>query len=193
MKKKDVQPFISSTTKEVIYKLSFISGSSVKKICDDLCSRALRRKELINGLQPYFKREIIIGGVLYQPNPTPLDQYRPDEKLERITVKVSAQAYEFAYNLAHALNWSLAKVISFCIEHSMSDYDFLEFYTTNILNNKMDDKRKEALLTMMNDSNRDNDLKVELSVASILLAIIDDFKWADESLSDSVGRIAENW
>lgn len=193
MKKKDVQPFIAVSTKNVIVKLSYISGKSIKKISEDLCSRALKRNELITELQPYFKREINIRGTVIHPNENPLQQYRPTGELERITIKTSVQAYEFAYNLAHALNWSVARVFSFCIEHSMSDYDFLEFYTTKILDNKMDVNRKEALLTMVKDTNKDSDLNVELSVASLLLGIVDELKWADESLSDSVGRLAENW
>lgn len=191
MQKRDIQPFISVTSKNIIYKLSFITGYSVKKICGELCTHSLRSKHLGEELQPYFKREIKIRDVVYQPSEKPLKQYRPSEDLERVTVKIGVPAYELVYSLAHALGWSVAKVVAYCIERSMNDFDFLDFYITKILSSKMDEKRKEMFLSMVGEANQQSD--EDLTIASLLIGIVDEMKQAEESVTDAVSRVVESW
>lgn len=191
MQKRDIQPFISTSTKNIINKLSFITGYSVKQIGEDLCTRALRNKDLGNDLSSYFKREMKINNTVYQPIEKPLKEYPVTGDLERVSVKISLQAYEFVYSLAHALGWSAAKVVAYCIERTMKDFDFLNFYITKFLNNKIDDNRRELLLLVMKDINKE--LDEEHSIASLLLGIVDEIKEADQNVTEAVSQIVGKW
>jgi len=192
MQKKDVQPFISVSTKDVIYKLSFITGHSVKQICQDLCVHTLRnKKKLGEELSPFLKREIKIGDALYAASKNPLKHYPITENVERVTVKISINSYEFAYSLAHALRWSVAKVVAYCIERSMKDFDYLNFYITKYLDSKMDENRKKMIELVMRDINKETE--EEHSVASLLLGIVDELKEVDQNVTDAVSQVVENW
>lgn len=192
MQKKDIQPFISNSTKDVIYKLSFITGYSVKQIGEDLCTHTLRNKQKLGkGLFPYLKRSIKLGETLYEPSNTPIKQYPLTENLERVSIKISPLSYEFAYSLAYALGWSAAKVVAYCIEQSMKDFDFLNFYITKYLESKMEDNRKEMIGLIMREINKE--LDEEHSVAALMLGIVDELKAADQNVTEAVSHVVENW
>jgi len=192
MQKKDVQPFIKTSTKDVIYKLSFITGYSVKQICEDLCVHTLRnKKKLAEQLSPYIKRNIKIENDVYTPNEKPLKHYPISGDLERVTIKLNLNSLDFAHSLAHSLGWSTAKVVAYCIKQSMNDFEYLNFYVMKFLEKKMDENRKEMINQIMKDIN--NELGEEHIVVSLLIGIVDDLKVTDLSFSDSLGHIVENW
>lgn len=192
MQIKDVQPFITVPTKNVIYKLSFITGYSVKQICQDLCVHTLRNKrKLGEELSPFLKRDIKMGETQFVAASKPLKHYPINESVERVTVKIGINSYEFAYSLAHALGWSVAKVVAYCIEQSMKDFEYLNFYITRYLDSKMDDNRKKMIEVVMNDINKESE--EEHSVASLLLGVVDEIKEADQNVTDAVSQIAESW
>lgn len=126
MKHKEVQPFIKMRSKNVIYKMSYVTNRSVKQICRDLCLHALKNKgELAEELSPYIKWSIRIEKNVYFPNNEPIGYYPlSGNNLERVNVKIDLTSFEFVRALAFSLAWSPAKLIAYCIERSMSDFDF---------------------------------------------------------------------
>jgi len=190
MKKKDVKPFIESRTKETIYKISFITGYSVKSICEDFCIRVLRRKEATaKELSPYFKRSINVSGVDYDGGNKKLFG-RNTRTTERVSIQLNQEIHEYAYTLSYAVGCSVAKIISYCIEKCMNDYEFLEKYVTGYLIKKMDEERKNLMLGMLGKAN--DELDEEHNITALLLAVLDDYKEADESFENALVSVQKS-
>lgn len=187
MGKRDVKPFIDTRTKETIYKLSYITGYSVKSICEDFCTRVLRRQEgTAKELSPYFKRSINIAGVVYSGNSKlPFEQKK--RSTERVSIHLDQQLHEYAYTLSYAIGCSVAKVAAYCIEKCMNDYDFLEKYVKGFLVKKMSEERKNLMTGVLSEVNKH--LEEDHSITSLLLGILDELKEADESFEQTIDSV----
>ena len=187
MGKHDVKPFIEVEMKDLIYKLSFITGYSVNSICEDLCTHAIKMgvgKEL----SVHFRREIKLDGVVFPSLKNPKKFERNTNNIERISLKLSSFIYEYANSLSFAIGSSISKVVAYFLERSMMDYDFLDHYTTNFLSEKMDDNRKDIMKKIISDVNKDylpEDPK-EHSITSLLIYIIDEYKQPSQSVEESL-------
>lgn len=180
MEKREVKPFIDTGIKDTIYKLSFITGYSVKSIAEDLCNQAFR-SGLGRELAPYFKRGLQIDGSVFQGNKKAAKFESSSINIERISMKLSAGAYEYAYNLSYAMGCSVAKVVAYAVEKSMNDYAFLDRYIKQFLSKKIDKERKAMMLKIVRTVNKDY-AEEELSIASLLLYIADEYRRFDEGV-----------
>lgn len=181
--KRDVKPFIASDVKDTIYKLSFVTNYSVKKITEDLCKNAIR-KGIGKELSVYFKREVKLGGVVYEKNKKPEKFVVKSENTERISMLVNSRIYEYANTIAFGIGCSISKVIGYFVESSMNDYEFLDHYIKDYLSKKVDNNRADFLqqiLTRVNKHNEENH-----NITSLLLYIVDEYKKPDESVEVSL-------
>lgn len=183
MEKRDVKPFIDVEMKDIIYKFNFITGYSVTSICEDLCKQAIKTgvgKEL----SAYFRREIKLDDVVYPGLKKPMKFERKATNVERISLKLSSNIYEYAYSLSFAIGCSIAKVVAYFLERSMNDFEFLNQYTTEFLTERMNDERKDFMKKVICEVNNDylSDDPEEYSIASLLLFIVDEYKKPDESI-----------
>ena len=72
MKIKEIQPFVTTTTKNVIYKISYITNRSIRQVCNDFCYLALAdKKKLMEELTPYLKWTMKIENNVYTPKVEP--------------------------------------------------------------------------------------------------------------------------
>lgn len=192
MRNKDVQPFIKTDTKAVIYKMSYIVGQSVKQMCNDLCLHSLKdKKKLIEELSPYLKWNIKIEDTVFNAKDEPIKLYPLSGSLERVTVKVDLSSYEFANSLAHSLGWSIAKVIAYCIERSINDFDYVNQYLTEYLEVNMGENQKVIISGIMKDINAS--LNEDHSMSALLIGIVDELKSSDQNFNDALCQIAEKW
>ena len=187
MGKHDVKPFIEVEMKDLIYKLSFITGFSVNNICEDLCTHAIKTgvgKELSS----HFKREIKLDGVVYPSLKEPKKFAKNTNKIERMSLKLSSFVYEYANTLSFAMGGSISKVVAYFLERSVNDYDFLDQYTTEFLSKKMDENRKNIMKKIIYDVNNDYlpDDSKEHSIISLLIYIIDEYKQPTESVEEAL-------
>ena len=190
--KKDVQPFIKSSTKDFIYQLSFITGNSVKQICEDLCVNSLRnRKSLIDVLLPYIRRSFKLENKTYVASSNPIKKYPIGGELKRVTIKIDLELFNFANNLAFSLGWSTAKLIAFCIERSITDMEFLNAYTTKYLKANLDESRMKTISTIMKDAEEEFD--EEHSIVSFLVGMFEEYKEVDHDINITLKYVADKW
>lgn len=181
MGKKEVKPFIDIDVKDTIYKLCFISGYSVNGMCEDFCNNAFR-KGLAQELSPYFKWGLQIDGAVFKGDKKAKRFVSSSDNLERISLKIDGKIHSYAYNLAYAMETSVAKIIAYGIEKSMNDYDFLDRYIKQFLRNKIDKERKDMILKLVRTINKDYTVDEELGMISLLLYIADEYKRLDEGI-----------
>jgi|GEM_PF-4066941 len=189
MEKKEVKPFIDTGVKDTIYKISFVTGYSVKSICEDLCNNAFKSR-LGNELSPYFKRELIIDGMSFQANKKAEKFESASKEIERISMTLNKNLYEYAYQLAYAMGCSVAKIVAYGVERSMNDFNFLNRYINQFLSKNIDKERKDIMLKIVKTIN--NESTEEYSIASLLLYIADEYRRFNEGvesvLKDAVGN-----
>lgn len=190
MKRYEVKPFIEKEKKDIVVKLSFLTGYSIKAIGEDLCKHAINT-DFAFYLAPYFKRSIRIKNIQMTASETPKKFPKNNKIVERVSLMVSEEVYEYAYSLSYAVGISLSKVIALMIEYSMNDADFFDDYVLNYLNEKIDPERKELLNSIIQDINRRIDR--EQPIATLLFHIADEYKEADESIEKAVGEFVSRW
>lgn len=189
---KDVQPFIKSSTKSAIYKLSYITGKTVKQICNELCQRMFNdKKRLVEELSPYAKWDMKIEGITYTASATPIKTYPISGSLERVTIKVDPSSYSFANSLSHLLGWTVAKVVAYCIERAMNDFEFINQYITDLLEANTKSGQKNTLKGIMKDINEA--LDEEHSIPALLIGIADELKSIDQNYDEALCQFAEKW
>lgn len=189
---KEVQPFIKTMSKNVIYKMSHFTGRSVKQISRDLCLHALKDKDkLAEELLPYLKWSLRIENNVYSPNNEPIAHYPfTGINLERVNVKIELSSFEFVRALAFSLAWSPAKVIAYCIERSMSDFNFLNQYIYEYLEVSMGENQKAIINVFMKEINKS--LNEELSISAVVIDIMDE-KASDQNANDALLELAMKW
>ncbi|MFP7199666.1 hypothetical protein SFC08_01715 [Lysinibacillus halotolerans] len=187
MEKREVKPFIDIDVKDTIYKLSFVTGYSVMSICEDMCNQAFK-KGLGHELSPFFKRGIQVDGAVYQGNKKAIKFETSSSKIERISMKVNNNAYEYAYNLSYAIGCSVAKIVAYAVEKSMNDFSFLDRYIRQFLSKQIDKERKDIMLKIVKTVNKYYAIDEEYSIAALLLYIADEYK----RLSDGVEGVLKD-
>lgn len=189
MEKREVKPFIDTGIKDTIYKLSFVTGYSVKSICEDLCNHSVK-KGLGQELSPYFKRGIQIDGAIYKGNKKSEKFEVVSQNIERVSMKVNNTVFEYVYNLSYAMGCSVAKVVAYAVEKAMNDFVFLDRYIKQFLSKKVEKERKDMMLKIVKTVNKDHS-EENLTIASLLLYIADEYKrfgeGVDGVLEDAVG------
>lgn len=191
MEKRDVKPFVDTVLKDIITNISFLTGHSVKKIGEDLCKHAME-KNVGKDLAKHFKRGLIISGVRYEGLKAPIKFERKPGEVERLSLSVDNQIYEYAYNLSYAIGCSVAKVFAYFIESSMNDISFLDSYIINVLSKNIPQSRKELLRKIVSDINK-NYSSENNNVSSLLLYIVDQYKQPGEKVAEAVDKFVLGW
>lgn len=191
MKKREVKPFVDVKKKDVIVKLSFLTGLSIKAISEDLCNHAIDSDFAIR-LAPHFKRSIKIKKLQFAAQENPLPISKPQvEEIERISLMLSEPIYEYAYSLSYATGISVPKVVAAMIEFSMNDIKFFNDYVSKYLSQKIDPERKKVLQSIMEDIN--NNFENDYSIAALLFYIADEIKEIDQSIEGSLKEVVSRW
>lgn len=190
MKKREVKPFINTVTKDAIQKLSFVTSISIKSIGNDLYKNSIRNG-LVSELSSYFKRDIVIDGKVYKGSPD-VEKFDPySTEIERISISLNSSDYEYVSNLAFALDCSVSKVVSYCIEKSMGDYDFLNVYIKHFLSKKVDENKVETLMSIIQKFNNGNN-DVDYNATSLLFYIIDEFRNVNIGIENILNEVVLN-
>lgn len=190
VKKREVKPFIEKDKRELIVKLSFLTGVSIQTIGEDLLQYAIDSDFAIFQSQ-YFKYNIKIKKLQFpaQDNPPPLPANNKD--VERISFRIGSGIYEYAHSLSYALGITVPKVIARMIHFSMNSTDFLNDYVLGYLSRQIGEERKELLISLMGDLN--GRAQKNHTVAALLFCIADEMKEVDNSMPDSVNTFVSQW
>ncbi|MEG0450598.1 MAG: hypothetical protein RR595_12140, partial [Lysinibacillus sp.] len=138
--KREVKPFVDARTKSAIEKLSYITGESVNKIGESLCTNATSNMDIIEEISQYFKRDLRIHDKTYVGNKSAkvISHRQPDK--ERISVLLNQQLHEFVYTLSYAIGCSVGKAAALCVEKSIADTHYLNHFIQNYIEKILNDK-----------------------------------------------------
>lgn len=190
MSTKMIKPYIDVKQKEKIVKLNFLSGLTIKDICNDLLEHAVKSNYAMF-LTPHFKRNVTINKLQYpaQNSPEPFPEITGE--LTRITLMVDNKIHEYANSLYYATDASVPKVLASMLNYSINDSKFFNKYVTEYLSEKIGDGRKKLLKSILKDINKD--LESDENIGTLLFYITDKEKELDEGIGEGVENFVSRW
>lgn len=172
-KKKEVKPLLSINLKDAIYRLSYITHSPVKDVCEQLCIAVMNDRKIITDLSMFFIRDIRIDSTIYLGrSENKRLKKRIEGARERVTIKFKAKDYAFIYDLAYALDCSPSRVVAVLLEIAMQDIRIVNQYIKQHLENELTEAQMKELRNIMRYINTVND--TNLPWASLLSQIFDE-------------------
>lgn len=191
-KKRDVKPMIKVELKDSIYRLSYITQTPVKDVCEAICRNAVNHNYVIEELSNYFRRNVRINNTLYLghlDNPR-IHTKNMATKTERISLRLNNEMYEFVSTLAYSLDCSVSRVVAILLERGMHDITFINDYVNKYLRT-IDDQRKKELQKILDYINEG--LEDKYSISSLLSHIVDEFKESTKSTKDAITDFIKHW
>lgn len=187
---KMIKPYIEVDKKEILLKLNFLTGLTMKDICNDLLNHAVDSNYAIF-LTPHFKRSAMINKIKFpaEANPVPFPELK--NELTRINLQVDEKIHEYAHSLYFATDVSVPKILASMLNYSINDSKFFDNYVSNYLSSKIDEERKQILRSILMDVNEETDRKH--NIGSLLFCIADEVKAFDETLEESIDKLASRW
>lgn len=182
-----IKPYIEVEKKEVIMKLNFLTGLTIKEICKDLLNHAVKANYAIY-LTQHFKRSVTINKIQFPANEDHVPFPENTKEVTRITINVEPQIYEYANSLHYATEVTIPKILASMITFSMNDGEFFNKYITEYMSNKIDDERKRLLKSILKDVNEETE--DDHNIVSLIFYIADEFKELDESIQEGVDKLA---
>lgn len=190
MSTKLIKPYIEVDKKEIISKLNFLTGLTMKDICNDLLNHAVKSNYAMF-LTPHFKRSVTINRLQFpaQNSPIPLPELK--NELTRITLIVDEKIHEYANNLYYATDVSVPKILASMINYSLGDHKFFERYVMDYLSNKIGDERKKLLKSILRDINKE--AEDHHHIGNLLFCIADELSEDGETIEDSIENVVSQW
>lgn len=148
-KKRDIKPTVDVHLKDSIYRLSFITTTAVKDVCELLVLNAFENEAIIKNTSNYFQRDVRIGNTLF------IGSLKNEKiartivgKTERLSFRVKPDLYEKIYALSYALDCSVSRVAGLLLYESITDADFIEKYINHYIES-LDNSRKKELQQLL--------------------------------------------
>lgn len=191
-RKRDIKPTIDISLHDAIYRLSYITRTPVKDVCEAICVYGINSSAIRGKLAVYFRRNIRINNTLYNGN---LDRKQITKRTsngvcERISLRLSKDDHEVVNALAYGLDCSTSRACALLLEQGMKDFDFVDNYVRKHLEDSLDDKRLQELKKVMRYvSGKDAEID---SWASLLSAIVDEVKKPVSSTKELVSEFLIN-
>ena len=190
-KKREVQPYITMQLKDTIYRLSYITSTPVKDICEFMCIYLINSPKAINALSMHFKRDIKLNNTLYFGS---LDNQSINKRLnrptERVTVRFKQMDYEFISVLSYALDCSASRVVAVLLEIALTDIKVVNIYIKEQLNEYLTPGQMKELRNLLKHLNRESD--ENSSWAALLSIIADEVTTPITRIKDAIGEFLGN-
>lgn len=192
-KKKDVKPTIRIELKDAIYRLAFITKTPVKDVCESMINFAVSDSSIINILAPYFIRDIRMNNSILKGH---LDNPRYEKfesgNCERITLRLTQGSHNNVTILAYATDLNPSRVCAILLNTCMHDFRFLNYYTSQYLQNELSYNQMVELKEMLRYITKN--VNVEASMASLLSMIVNEVTPPTREIKDAVNDfILHNW
>lgn len=145
-KKRDVKPVINIELKDAIYRLSFITYTPVKDVCEKMCVYVLSDQQAIEHLSKYFKRNCRMGSTLYMGHITnPGVSKRLKGITERVTVRFTHNVYESIAVLSYALDCSPSRTVAILLSAAMHNSKYVNKYTKTYLAGELNENQMREM------------------------------------------------
>ena len=180
-----MKPLIPIDTKETVHRLSHITATPIKDVCEFLICYVMRDKETIDVLSSHFKRSVMISETFYNGNIN-IENIgkRLNEPGELVSITFKKPDYELISALAYALDCTPTRTTSILLQHAKCDIRAVNEYVYIYMNHQLTEgqiKELRKVLTYINSYNND-----AVSWAAILSKIVGDVRPATRKLRDLV-------
>lgn len=190
-KKREVKPYITVDLKDMIYRLSYITSTPVKDICEFMCIYLIHDPKAINALSTHFKRDIRLNKTLYFGS---LDNHSINKRLntptERVTVRFKQMDYEFISILSYALDCSASRVVAVLLEIALTDIKVVNIYIKQHLYEHVTSGQMKELRNILKHLNRESD--ENSSWATLLSIVADEVTTPITRIKDAIGEFLVN-
>lgn len=194
-KKRDVQPTISISLKDTIYRINYIISRPVKDICEDACRYGLNSKRVLAELSKHFKRNVSFKNTLYigHLNSPAMQRMSVSSQTERVGIRFKAHDYENICTLAYALNVTPSRATALLLEASVKDSAFINAYLEKHLADTLDDNRMKELKKVIRYLNANNPYEERISWLNLLTYIFKEIKDGSVSVHDTLVDYINKW
>lgn len=186
-KKRDVKPTINEDLKDAIYRLSYITQTPVKNVCEQLVQYTLNDRDIIGELSLKFRRDVRMGNTLFVGHKTVVPIPKRDNCISsRITLRLVEHDYELLTRLAYALDCRPTRVCAILLDAGMRDFRFVNNYVKRYLHGHLSDahiKELREIVRYMNGMNKEYH-----TLASLLGLIIDEVSAPVTRIRDAVSE-----
>lgn len=186
-KKREVKPLIATEVKDAIYRISHITHTPVKDVCEFLVVYVANDRQSLDTLSRHFKRSINVNRTYYvgHIDAEPISK-RLSGNREKVTTKFMRQDYEVICALAYAMDCTPTRATAILLTQAVRNVSAVNAYVREYLNDELTDSQMRDLrqvLSYVHRYNNDN-----YSWASVLSAIVGDVRPATRSLRELVSE-----
>lgn len=191
-KKKEVKATLAIDLKDSIYRLSYITHTPIKDVCEYLCQAVIYEPKYIDVLHQYFQRDLITSSrnVKFGSRDNKRLAKRITATTERVTIKFKQIDYEVIFNLGYALDVSASRVVAILLDLAMKDINIVNLYIKQYLQHELTSTQISELKTLLAYVNQSGE--VQHSWASLLSYIIDEIGSPAAKLRDTITKFLKN-
>lgn len=186
-KKREVKPVLRIELKDAVYRLSYITYTPVKDVCEQLCIYVMNEKRIIEHLSQYFKRDIRLGTTLYMGNIGNKTVSKRDSGVKSsVTVRFKQNAYDSIAVLSYALDCTPSRTVTLLLGIAMRNTEFVNRYVQKYLDGHLSEIQMRELRGVLKYVNHTSDVKQ--SMMSILGAVLDEVSAPVTRVKDAVSE-----
>ena len=184
-KKRQVKPLIPLDAKEAIHRISHITNTPIKDVCEFLALFVVQDTETLSKLSNHFRRGVVLGNTYYTGN---IDAHTIDKRLkvqsDMVNIKFKRDDYEYISTLAYALDCTPTRATAVLLEHATRNIKAVNEYVYQNLASGLTDGQMRELRKVLTYINRHN--KDRSSWMTILSMIVGDVRPATKKLYELV-------
>ena len=193
-KKRDVKPTIDVNLKDAIYRLSFVTRTPVKEVCEELCLYSINNRKTRDNISNYIRRDIRLDNTFFNGN-------REREELpintkgetERISLRLTSEVHEMVNVLAYGLDCTVSKACALLLHEGMNDFEFVNHYVRKYLEDSLDEHTLREVEKIVSYVEKENGESKD-SWAAVLSAMVDEVKKPVITAKEVVGEfLISNW
>lgn len=157
-KKRDVKPTIGLDLKDALYRLSHLTFTPVKEVCQQMAIMVLYDRKTIELLSKYFKRDLLTDRTIYIGN---MENQTIAKRLkgrgERVTIRFTQKEYEALALLSFSLDCTTSRTVALLLEISMRNVRFINRYIKQYLTEHLSDSQMRELQAILRYTNREGE------------------------------------
>jgi len=182
-----VKPLIPLDTKETIHRISHITSTPIKDVCEFLIAYIIRDKETINVLSTYFRRNVMIDQTFCNGdiNAKHIGK-RLNEPGELVSIFFKKTDYELICAIAYALDCTPTRTVAILLQHATCDIKAVNEYVYINMRHQLTEWQMKELRKVFRYINHYNDDRV--SWASVLSKIVGDVRPSTKKLYELVNE-----
>lgn len=186
-KKRDVKPTIDVNLKDAIYRLSFVTRTPVKEVCEELCLYSLNNRKIRDNISIYIRRDIRLGNTFFNGNKDREGLPTSGQENERISLRLTSEVHEMVNVLAYGLDCSVSKACAMLLHEGMNDFEFVNQYVRKYLADSLDEHTLREVEKIISYVEKENGESKD-SWAAVLSAMIDEVKKPVITAKEVVGE-----